>query len=581
MIAAPLPGGRRRMPGLWQGVVVCGLGIAAIAPAGAADAPRPNILVILADDLGFSDLGCYGGEIPTPRLDALAAGGLRFSQCYNSSRCCPSRASLLTGLTPHQAGIGRFVGRGTAPGYLGRLADRAVTVAEVLAPAGYATLAVGKWHVNVPGPIDRGFDEFYGFVHGYAIDAFEPAMMKRLPADRPARSIAPGEFYATHAITDHALDFLDLARAAEKPWLLYVGYQCPHFPVQAPLEATRRHVARYTRGWDVLRAERLERMKRLGLFPPDLPLPARERIDSPAVARRIGSLTADGLNPAWDSLPADRRADLTRRMAAYAAAVELMDADIGRLVDSLSAHGELDDTLILFLSDNGACGEWEPFGFDLDADASRQRPPGHGIDGSTPGRPNRLHTGDELAGMGGPGSLFSYGCGWANLCNTPLARYKHFAHEGGIRTPLVVHWPAGIAAAGGWRHDVAHVMDVMATCVEVAGAAYPPPGVDREILPLEGRSLVPTLAADTDRPRTLVFEHEGNVAIRRGDWKLVADKALAADGLRPGIRWSLHDLAADPTEQVDRSADRPDLVAELAAEFLAAARRTLILPGPR
>jgi arylsulfatase A-like enzyme len=574
-LTAALPSGLRRLGSLTF------LALAWAAAAGAADAPRPNILVILADDLGFSDLGCYGGEIPTPRLDTLAEGGLRFTQCYNSSRCCPSRASLLTGLTPHQAGIGRFVGRGSAPGYLGRLADRAVTLAEVLEPAGYATFAAGKWHVNLPGPTERGFEEFYGFVHGYAVDSFDPRMMTRLPAGRAGEADARDGFYATHAITDHALEFLELARTADKPWLLYVGYQCPHFPVQAPPAATRRHVERYARGWDALRAERLARMKDLGLVPADLPLPPRERIDSPDVARRIGSLTADGRNPAWESLSEERRADLTRRMAAYAAAVELMDADIGRLVDSLTEHGELDNTLILFLSDNGGCGEWEPFGFDLDAEAYRNQPPGRGIDGSTPGRPNRLHRGDELEAMGGPGSLFSYGCGWANLCNTPLARYKHFAHEGGIRTPLVVHWPAGIAAGGGWRHDVVHLMDVMATCVEAAGAAYPPPGIDREILPVEGRSLIPTLAADTGRPRTLLFEHEGNVAIRRGDWKLVAEKALAADGLRPDVRWSLHDLATDPTEQIDLAADRPELVAELAAEFLAGARRTLILPGPR
>jgi len=553
----------------------------AVAPVPAAEPPRPNILVILADDLGFSDLGCYGGEIPTPRLDALAAGGLRFRQCYNSSRCCPSRASLLTGLTPHQAGIGRFVGQGSLPGYLGTLAARAVTLAEVLRPAGYATFAVGKWHVNEPGPIARGFDEFYGFVHGYAVDAFDPRMMRRLPAGRPEKAYAAGEFYATHAITDHALGFLELARAARKPWLLSIGYPCPHFPVQAPPAETARHVERYARGWDTLRAERLARMQRLGIVPADLPLPPRAPIDSPDAARRIGSLTADGLNPAWNSLPEERRADLARRMAAYAAAVALMDADIGRLVDSLAAHGELENTLILFLSDNGACGEWEPFGFDLDAAAFRDRPPGHGIDGGTQARPNRLHAGADLAAMGGPGSLFSYGCGWANLCNTPLARYKHFAHEGGIRTPLVVHWPRMIATPGGWRSDVAHLMDVMATCVEAAGAAYPPPDLGREILPLEGRSLLPTLAADTGRQRTLLFEHEGNVAIRRGDWKLVANQALTTDGLRPDVRWSLHDLAADPAEQVDLAAEKPDLVAELEAEFLAGARRTLILPRPR
>jgi len=546
----------------------------------AAAAKRPNILVILADDLGYSDLGCYGGEIATPRLDALAGSGLRFTQCYNSSRCCPSRASLLTGLTAHQAGIGHFVGQGDQPGYLGRLADHTATLAEVLRPAGYATLAAGKWHVNEPGPVTRGFDEFYGFLHGYAVDAYDPQMMVRQPAGRSERAYPEGEYYATHAITDHALDFLDIARSQARPWLLYVAYQCPHFPVQSPPKASKKYLPVYERGWDALRAERLGRMQALGLVPAAVPLPPREMIDSPDVARRLGSLTSDGRNPAWESLSSARQADLAHRMATYAAAVELMDADIGRLVDSLVAHDEFTNTLILFLSDNGACGEWEPFGFDLDATDSPSKPRGYGVDGATPGKPNVLHEGDSLAEMGGAGSWFSYGCGWANLCNTPLARYKHFAHEGGIRTPLVVHWPAVIREAGGWRRDVVHLMDVMATCVEVAGADYPPPQVGHKLLPLEGRSLVPTLATDTGSPRTLVFEHERHGAIRRGDWKLVARDALDHEGLRPAVRWELYDLAADPSEQHDLAATHPQLVDDLAAEFLTEARRTLILPRP-
>ena len=548
--------------------------------ASAAASERPNILVILADDLGYSDLGCYGGEIATPRLDAIAASGLRFTQCYNSSRCCPSRASLLTGLTAHQAGIGHFVGQGNLPGYLGRLADHAATLAEVLRPAGYATLAVGKWHVNEPGPVSRGFNEFYGFLHGYAVDAYDPRMMVRQPAGRSERIYPDGEYYATHAITDHALDFLDIARSQARPWLLYVAYQCPHFPVQAPPEASRKYLPVYERGWDTLRAERLGRMQAHGLVPAEMQLPPREKIDSPDVARRLGSLTDDGRNQAWESLSPARRADLAHRMAAYAAAVEIMDSDIGRLVDSLVTHDEFDRTLILFLSDNGACGEWEPFGFDLDATDSPRRPRGHGVDGATPARPNILHQGDSLAEMGGPGSRFSYGCGWANLCNTPLARYKHFAHEGGIRTPLVIHWPAAIKEAGGLRWDVTHVMDVMATCVEVAGAHYPPSQNGHRLLPLEGRSLVSTLVADTGSPRTLVFEHERHVAIRRGDWKLVASDALSHDGLRPGVRWELYDVASDPTEQHDLAATRPRLADDLAAEFLQEAKRTLILPRP-
>ena len=316
---------------------------------------KPNILLVLADDLGFSDLGCYGGEIHTPNIDALAADGVRFTQCYNSSRCCPSRASLLTGLYPHQAGIGRFVGpEGNLSGYRGRLSDRCVTLAEVLSQAGYGTYACGKWHVNEPGPIARGFEEFYGFVHGYAVNSWEPGMMIRLPQHRPQRSYAAGEYYATAAITDHALDFLDIGRQKNRPWLLYVAYQAPHFPLQAPARLAASYVATYERGWDVLRAERLQRMKQLGLVSGDLPLPPRSPIDNVTVARRLGSMTSNGRNPAWDSLDAKRRTDLARRMAIYAAEVETMDANIGRLVAALRQHGELDNTLILLLSDNGA-----------------------------------------------------------------------------------------------------------------------------------------------------------------------------------------------------------------------------------
>ena len=363
---------------------------------------RPNVLIILADDLGYSDLGCFGGEIRTPNLDALSQDGLRFTQFYNSSRCCPSRASLLTGLYPHQAGIGRFVGGGNAPGYLGRLADRAVTIAQVLKPAGYATYAVGKWHVNEPSPTARGFDGFYGFIHGYAVDSWDTKMLIRLPEDQPAIQYEPGRFYATDAITDHALLFLEEARGRKQPWLIYVAYQAPHFPVQAPVELTATYVETYRQGWDTIRAGRLEKMKQLGLMPDGLPMPPRARIDRLDVAKRLGSMTEDGLNPPWQSLPADRQEDLAHRMAVYAAMVEQMDTNIGRLVESLRDAGELDNTLIVFTSDNGACAEWEPFGFDLDPNAYKNHKPGYGVNGGTPGRPNTLHTGDALNKWAGP-----------------------------------------------------------------------------------------------------------------------------------------------------------------------------------
>jgi arylsulfatase len=542
---------------------------------------RPNVLIILADDLGFSDLGCYGGEIRTPNLDRLAADGLRFTQAYNSSRCCPSRASLLTGLYPHQAGIGRFVGEPSGlTGYQGHLTDRCVTVAEVLRPTGYSTYACGKWHVNEPGPIARGFDEFYGFVHGYSVNSWEPRMMIRLPEGRPQRTYPPGKYFATDAITDHALDFLEIARSKQRPWLLYVAYQAVHFPVQAPAELTASYVPMYQRGWDVLRAERLARMKKLGIMPDQLDLPARGPIDDTAVAKRHGSLTADGANPAWESLDAKRRADLAQRMAVYAAMAEEMDNNVGRLIESLKAHGEWENTLILFLSDNGACAEWEPFGFDLVLERFRNPKPGYGIDGATPRAPNVLHEGAELAAMGGPLSMFSYGSGWANLSNTPMSMYKHYAHEGGVRSPLIAHWPARIKDPGGFRNHVVHVMDVMATCVEVGKATYPTSFGGHEILPMEGRSLVPALVNQPTQPRTLIFEHEYNAAIRHGDWKLVGKDILGRDGVKPGGRWELYDLANDPAEQHDLASANPDIVKKLNDTYLAEARRTLVLPAP-
>ncbi len=541
---------------------------------------KPNILVILADDLGFSDLGCYGGEIRTPNLDALAANGLRFSQSYNSSRCCPSRASLLTGLYPHQAGIGAMTGKDQgSPGYRGRLSAQTVTLAEVLRPAGYATMACGKWHLK-PDPIERGFDEFYGFVSGYGVNSWDSNMMTRQPQGRPQRSYAPGEFYAANAITDHALDFIGGARQQRKPWLLYLAYQAPHFPLQASAKTIDSYIATYERGWDVLRAERLERMKKLGIVPANVSLPPRSPIDDVEFAKRIGSMTGDGCNPPWESLDANRRADLARRMAAYAAMVEGMDDNIGRLVTSLREKGELDNTLILFLSDNGACAEWESFGFDLDPNQFRNLRPGQSIGINTQKATNILHEGAALAAMGDAESLFSYGSGWANFCNTPFRLYKHFTHEGGIRSPLIAHWPASIASKGEWRQHVTHIMDIMATCVEVGDAKYPGALAGHDILPTSGRSLLPAFRNEPEPPRTLVFEHENNVALREGEWKLLAQKALTRDGLQPDLRWELYNLADDPCEMHNLVAEKPELVERLSRKLLEEARRTNVLPKP-
>ncbi len=374
----------------------------------AGSPPKPNILIILADDVGFSDLGCYGGEIRTPNLDALAAGGVRFTQFYNCARCCPSRACLLTGLYPHQAGVGlmtsdqgaNFPGAGDQgeqfPGYRGALNERCVTIGQVVKSAGYRTAAVGKWHVGDRElPTSRGFDDFYGFVSGYAVDSWEPRMMTRLPVGRPQRAYAPGTFFATDAITDHAIDFLGEMKKSGSPWLLYVAYQAAHFPVQSRPEDMAGYPQLYAQGWDAIRGQRLERQKKLGLVPNATTLTPRSRIPLGDVADRMGSNTSDHRNPAWDSLSADRRADLAQRMAVYAGMVTGMDRNIGRLIENVRQSGQIDNTLILFLSDNGACAEWEPFGFEMKPTPSPR--PGTGINQGTQALPNRLYGGDELA----------------------------------------------------------------------------------------------------------------------------------------------------------------------------------------
>ena len=576
------------MPSKLPGGIVAVL-CALIVPIVAA-APKPNILILLADDLGWSDLGCYGGEIRTPNLDSLAAGGLRFTQFYNCTRCCPSRASLLTGLYPHQAGIGlmtsdqaaKYPGAGDKgekfPGYRGALNASCVTIAQVLKPAGYRTAAVGKWHVGDRElPTRRGFDDFYGFVSGYAVDSWEPRMMTRLPEGKPQRSYAPGEFFTTDALTDHALDFLADMRKSGGPWLLYVAYQAAHFPVQSKREDMQGYPEIYAQGWDKIRAQRLARQKQTGLLPESTTLTPRSKIPHVTASTREGSMTADGKNPAWDSLPPDRRADLAQRMAVYAGMVTGMDRNIGRLLADLRASGQLDNTLIIFLSDNGACAEWEPFGFEMLPTANPQ--PGTGLNQGTQALPNKLYRGDDIARMGGPGSFPSYGSGWANACNTPWRLYKHYDHEGGISTPLIAHWPAAIGKDkenGNLRHHPAHLIDLMATCVDVTGAKYPAELDGSKILPMEGVSLRPILSASPSlplsvSPRLLCWEHEGNRAIREGKWKLVS---LAA------APWELYDMDADRVELNNLAASQPERVKEMSAKWEAWAKRTNVLPRP-
>lgn len=529
----------------WLVAVLC---LIAFALNGAA-APmtKPNVLLLLADDLGWSDLGSYGGEISTPHLDNLAKNGLRFTQFYNSARCCPTRASLLTGLHPHQAGF---------PYMNGILPDHAVTLPEVLKPAGYKTYMVGKWHLgNEKKPTDRGFDEFYGMLGGFNSFWQEDPHYTRWPQGRPTRSYPKHAFYATDVFGDYSIDFIEEGGKTGQPWFMYLAFNAPHFPLHAPESVIAKYEKMYLqKGWDTIRDERLARQKKLKLLPDDVPLTPRSEVPANRFNRQTG--WADKQNPAWNEIPADRRADLARRMAVYAAMVEIMDTNIGRVIEHLKKTHALDNTLIFFLSDNGACAEWDPWGFDkLDSPF------------------NILHKGDDLKTVGGPNSYISYGSGWANTSNAPWRLYKHYNHEGGIRTPMIVHWPQGLKTKPFAMTDQpGYITDFMPTLLEIGGASYPQERNGHKILPHEGVSLVPVLKNQKAPARVLTVEHEGNRMVREGDWKLVAlhDKP-----------WELYNLAADPIEMNDLAAHEPARVQKMSAAWNKWAERVEAVKKPK
>jgi arylsulfatase A-like enzyme len=517
------------------------LGLFSVSFAQAAD--QPNILYIVADDLGFSDLGCYGGEIRTPVLDSLAAGGVRLTQFYNMGRCCPSRAAILTGQYPHRVGLGHMTTNDLGqPGYRGVVSDDALTIAQVLHGAGYRSFMSGKWHLGTPDPTRHGFEEFYGTLVS-AKRFFDQDHLVRMPDGRTARRYSDGEFYATDAVTDHALDFLKLARRTpDKPWFLYLAYNAPHFPLHAPQVEIAKYKDRYHGGWDKLRAERLARMKELGVVPEDTQLSKRSHW------RNYGE-TKIGVNPAWETLPEDRRLDLARRMAIYAAMIDRLDQQLGRVVKDLKSAGEFENTLIVFTSDNGACFEWDPFGFDIVS--SNQ---------------NILHKGERLDEMGGPGTFHSVGSGWANSSNTPWRLYKHFNHEGGIASPGIVHWPGGLKVpARSIHHSPAHIIDLMPTAVSVAGAK------NEGDLPLPGEDLIEQINNGGEE-RMLFFEHQGNRAVRHGRWKLVA---------LDDEPWELYDFSVDRVEMNDLAKKHPQRVKKMASAWDAWAAANQVTPLPR
>lgn len=491
-----------------------------------AESTKPNIILIMSDDMGYSDLGCYGGEINTPNLDNLAKNGLRFTQFYNTARCCPTRSSLMTGLYPHQTGIGHMTNPPQSdhhdyglPGYRGALGEQTVTLAELLKSVGYHTLMSGKWHLGMSEekmwPLQRGFDQYYGILAG-AANYFAPSYPRGVTEQNDTVSVDDPAYYTTDAFTDKAISFIDKAKGEDgAPFFLYLAYNAPHWPIQAPREDIDKYRDRYREGWEALRKERYDRMVEMGLIDKNWDL------SSP-----------DGLD--WEGLSKDKQEEMALRMAIYAAQVDRMDQNIGKLVNHLESIGELDNTLIVFLDDNGACAEGGPLGG---------------------GPAEQLETKE--------GYFLTYGQSWANASNTPFREYKHWIHEGGISSPFIVHWPNGIRAErkGEMVQQYGHLPDIMATFMDLTGATYPEEKAGQALPQPVGESLLPLISRGGEmmRQKPVFWEHEGNKGVRLDDYKLVMKWN---DG--GPQHWELYHIQNDRTELHDLSAEKPEMVNEMA-----------------
>lgn len=515
--------------------------------------PQPNVILIVADDMGFSDIGCYGSEIETPNIDRLARCGVRFSQFYNTARCSPSRASLLTGLHPHQTGVGILTKDDRPQGYPGSLNDRCITLAEILSGAGYATALVGKWHLasnirqaNDAWPTRRGFDHFYGTLAG-SCSYFQPASLTRGECNAEEEATGQPDYYYTDAISHEGCSFVREQSLSEKPFFMYVAYTAPHWPLQAREEDIARYRGRYDEGWDVLRERRMQRLRECGLL-----------------ADAVQEGERDPAEPAWED--AQNKSWEARRMEVYAAQVHRMDQGIGALLETLEETGRLENTLIFFLSDNGACAEVLPL--DGSAEAFKKRRPD--LDRLKPRNGHELQVGNEPAIVPGPEDTYaSYGRAWANLSNTPFRLYKRWTHEGGISTPLIVHWPAGGIADGGIVRAPFQLTDVLPTILEATGVAYPTEVSSRGVPPCEGLSILPVMRGGLPPDHTLYWEHTGNAAVRRGRWKLVREYPKT---------WELYDMDTDRAEKTDLAAQHPDVVRELLAQWEAWTHRVGVVP---
>ncbi|MEM7428599.1 MAG: arylsulfatase [Pseudomonadota bacterium] len=512
----------------------------------------PNVILILVDDMGFSDLGVTGSEIRTPNVDALAYGGTLLTAMYNCARCCPTRASLLTGLYPHSAGVGHMGANLGTREYQGFLSNDSATIAEILRASGYRTLMAGKWHVagdfeprNIdtwrvgdvdhPTPRQRGFDRFYGIMDG-ATHFFSPHYM--LEDDRRVE-VVPDDFYFTDAITEKAIGMIGEAVEEERPFFLYLAHAAPHWPLHALPEDIVRYGGTYASGWDAVRTARHEELNGRNILRANWDISPRDDEVRP---------WAEQVHPDWEA----------SKMAAYAAMVDRMDQSIGRLVAALKRLGQYEDTLILFLSDNGGCAElmaedgWAKFFPDVTHDGRRITM------GNVPGlRP------------GGALTYQSYDRPWANVSNAPFRLFKHYVHEGGISTPLIAHWPRRISGPN-VGHEACHVVDVLPTILEATRAPYLSELDGHQIQPLQGETFLDQiLGRSWTRQAPIFFEHEGNCAVRRGRFKLVR---------RHGHPWELYDMDADRTELNDLAGRVGAGEAELRRAFQEWAEMTGVLP---
>lgn len=534
--------------------------VSASPAQGSAAGSRPNIILILADDMGFSDIGCFGSEVSTPNLDRLAAEGMRLSQFYNNPRCCPSRASIMTGLYAQQAGMGMMVSdhdRYPYPQYAGLLSAQTITIPEALKTAAYQTAMVGKWHLapetdegKRSWPLQRGFDRFWGMISGASVYYESPHLMDGNHPLPPA----PKDQYLTDLWAQHAASYVKEMAQDHRPFFLYTAFNAPHWPIQAPEALVQKYARRYAGGWDALREERHKKQLAMGLLSDRWALTPRD----PRV-------------PAWEKAE-DKEWEM-RRMAVYAAMIDRLDQGIGRILESVESAGIADNTLIVFMSDNG--GNAEEMG------RGRMKSPADMHEGAMHTGPNGLGDACEI-GMtcagnvpgvmpGGEDTFQSIGIPWGNCTNTPFRLYKHYTQEGGISTPFIARWPRVIRPAHRPVQAIGHETDLMPTFLEVAGAAYPDKVAAGPLPTLAGQSLVPVLSGGTRARRPIYWEHEGNKAVRDGKWKLVS---------RFPDKWELYDMEADRTELHDLAASQPERAKSMAAMWAAWAAQMGVQPWP-